>query len=334
MHDKLLLMPHKVPEGPSSQLAKPSDIAMEAGDLQDEYKELCDSANDLIDILSEECKVLYANAAWLRTLGYTEAESAELSLWDIVHPDDAAMSREAIRRLLSGQPPRRFEVRFRRKDGSTVYLEGTSTCRREEGKPVLIRGILRDITERKRAEQELREVHERLQTALLREQEIARIDPLTHVANRRALYELGETELLRARRYRRPLTFVSIDLDNFKQVNDALGHGTGDAVLVSVASALRGELRATDIVARMGGDEFAIILPETGAESARVVLDKLHAKLLEAAESNDWRVTFSIGAVSFLSAPDSLEEAMRLADDTLYSTKHQGKNAVSVAVVG
>ncbi len=327
-------MHEEVPEDTSSRLAKRADVALEAGDLQDEYKELCDSANDLIDVLSSEGKVLYANAAWLRTLGYTEAEVAGLFVWDVVHPDDLAWSREAIRRLLSGQPPGRFEVRFRRKDGSTVYLEGTSTCRREEGKPLIIRGILRDISERKRAEQELREMHERLQTALLREQEIARIDPLTHVANRRAFYELGETELLRARRYRRPLTFVSVDLDNFKQVNDALGHATGDAVLVSVASTLRSELRATDIVARMGGDEFDIILPETGAESARVVLNKLHAKLLEAAESNDWKVTFSMGAVSFLSAPSSLEEAMGLADDALYSTKHQGKNAVSVAIVG
>ena len=327
-------MQQKVPEGPASRVAKPTAIAMEAGDLQDEYKELCDSANDLIDILSEECKVLYANAAWLRTLGYSPAEVAGLSLWDVVHPDDLAWSKEAIRRLLSGQPPGRFEVRFRRKDGSTVYLEGTSTCRRVEAKPVLIRGILRDITERKRAEHELQEMHERLRAALLREHEIARIDPLTHVANRRALYELGQTELLRARRYRRPLTFVSIDLDNSKQVNDALGHATGDAVLVSVASTLRGELRATDIVARMGGDEFVIILPETAAESARVVLDKLHARLLEAAESNHWKVTFSIGAVSFLSAPGSLEEAMGLADDALYSIKHQGKNAVSVAAVG
>jgi diguanylate cyclase (GGDEF)-like protein/PAS domain S-box-containing protein len=305
-----------------------------AADLENEYKELCDSANDLIDILSSEGRVLYANAAWQQTLGYTAAEVAGLSLWDVVHPDDLAQAREGIRRLVRGEPPGRFEVRFRRKDGSTVYLEGTVTCRRLEGKPILIRGILREIGERKRAEQQLREMHEQLQDALRREEEIARIDPLTQVANRRAFYELGEAELARARRYRHPLTFVCIDLDNFKRVNDTLGHTTGDAVLVSVAGALRRELRVTDILARMGGDEFAVILPETDPQSARVVLEKLYAGLLATIGANDWEVTFSIGAASFFVPPGSLEEALRFADDTMYSVKNQGKNGVSVALIG
>jgi diguanylate cyclase (GGDEF)-like protein/PAS domain S-box-containing protein len=314
--------------------AEGNDPAAETGDLQGEYKELCDSAYDLIDILSAEGKVLYANATWRQTLGYTPAEVAGLFLWDVVHPEDLPQAREGIRRLLSGEPPNRFEVRFRRKDGSAVYLEGTVNCRRTPGKPVLIRGILREIGERKRAEQLLREMHESLQDALRREQEIARIDPLTHVANRRAFYELGAAELRRARRYRRALTFVCIDLDNFKRLNDTLGHITGDAVLVSVAGTLRSELRGTDIVARMGGDEFAVILPETDVESARIVLDKLHSGLLETIGSNHWDVTFSIGAASFLVPPASLEEALRMADDTMYSVKNQGKNGVSVALIG
>jgi diguanylate cyclase (GGDEF)-like protein/PAS domain S-box-containing protein len=305
-----------------------------AGDLQDEYKELCDSADDLIDILSEEGKVLYANATWRQTLGYTAAEVPNLSLWDVVHPDDLAQAREGIHRLVAGRPPGRFEVRFRRKDGSTVYLEGTVTCRRVSGKPILIHGILREIGERKRAEQQVREMHELLQDALRREEEIARIDPLTQVANRRAFYELGEVELARAKRYERPLTFVCIDLDNFKRVNDTLGHTTGDAVLVTVAGALRRELRVTDSVARMGGDEFAVILPETDPHAARIVLDKLHSGLLETMGSNHWDVTFSIGAGSFLVPPSTLEEAMRIADDTMYSVKNQRKNGVSVTLVG
>jgi diguanylate cyclase (GGDEF)-like protein/PAS domain S-box-containing protein len=306
----------------------------QAGALQDEYKELCDSANDLIDILSADGKVLYANAAWQRTLGYAAAEVSGLSLWDVVHPDDLPQARNGIRHLIAGGNPPRFEVRFRTKGGATVHLEGTVTCRRVEGKPILIKGILRDISERKRAEVELRQMHERLQTALEREQELARIDPLTQVANRRAFYELAEMELARSRRYRRPLTFVCIDLDNFKLVNDALGHLTGDAVLVTVASTLRDELRATDVVARMGGDEFEIMLPETNAESARVVLDKLHAALQRALASNHWSVTLSIGAATFLVPPRSLEHAVRLADETMYSIKNQGKNGVSVALIG
>ncbi|HUK23864.1 MAG TPA: diguanylate cyclase [Terriglobales bacterium] len=315
-----------------SPAAPETVLSFEAGDLQDQYKELCDSANDLIDILAADGKVLYANAAWQKALGYSAEEVSRLTLWDVVHPDDQAQSREGIRRLLAGYEPPRFEVRFRSKTGATIHLEGTASCRRQAGKPLLIRGILRDVGERKRAERELHEVHQRLQTALKREREIARIDPLTQVANRRAFYEMAEVELARARRSRKPLSFACVDIDDFKKVNDALGHLTGDAVLVSIASTLRGSVRSTDIVARMGGDEFQIILSDTDANAAQAVLGKLRRALLQSVESNGWPVTFSIGAASFLVPPSSIEEAVRLADDAMYSVKNRDKNGVAVAM--
>lgn len=232
-------------------------------------------------MLSPDLKFLYTNTAWQKTLGYTAEEASHLSLVDVVHPDDWEGSQKSVRALLAGNPGQNhFEVRFHTKNGATVNLEGTVNCRRENGKPLLIRGILRDVTERKQAEEKLKRVQQQLEAALIKEQELARIDPLTHVSNRRAFYELAEIEIVRARRNGCPLSVAYMDVDNFKFVNDDLGHATGDLVLVTIASTLRSELRASDIVARLGGDEFAILLPETDAESAQAVLDKLRARLL------------------------------------------------------
>lgn len=316
-----------------AHLKKGEENRQVLAESEEGYRELCDSANDLIDVLTPEGKVLYANAAWQRALGYRPEEVSGLTLKDVVHPDDWPQSEEGLRRLAAGNGPSRFEVRFRAKDSSTIFLEGTVSCRRVEGKPVVICGILRDITERKRAELQVQQLQQRLKESLAKEQELARIDPLTHVANRRAFYEVAEAESARARRYRRPISVAYLDIDDFKRVNDTLGHSTGDALLVSVASTLRSQLRTTDVVARMGGDEFALMLPETDATSAQVVLEKLQRALLETARASDWQVTFSIGAASFVTAPDSLDTMLRLADEELYAIKAQGKNRVSVAVV-
>ena len=299
-----------------------------------EYHELCDNAFDLIDMLTPNGKFIYTNRAWREVLGYSAEEAAHLWLKDVVHPEDLSYAQRSICGLLAGEPGRnRFEVRFRKKNGETMYLEGTVNCRRQEDRPTVIQGILRDVTTRKKAEQELRELQRRLQLALEKEKELARVDPLTHLANRRAFYEQAEVEIARAWRYSRPLCIAYMDIDNFKFINDRLGHSTGDALLVTLASTLRSELRASDLVGRMGGDEFAILLPETDAASAESVLTKLQEALLQTMKQNAWNVTFSIGAASFPNPPASLEEMIRVADEAMYASKAQGKNDVSVVVV-
>src|SRR5437773_2624774 len=121
----------------------------------------------------------------------------------------------------------------------------------------------------------------RLRLAHARERELARRDALTGAPNARAFYELAGAEIARARRYIHPFSVAYLDLDDFKLVNDRLGHLAGDAVLRSVARALGGVLRASDVVARLGGDEFAVLLPEAGAAPARLATDKLRQALAE-----------------------------------------------------
>lgn len=169
-----------------------------------------------------------------------------------------------------------------------------------------------------------------LRRALDREKEMARVDSLTGVANRRQFVELATIELSRSRRHGRPLTMAYLDLDNFKQVNDQRGHAAGDALLQAVAGALRGRLRLTDTIGRMGGDEFAICLPETGATAAETVLSDLRLQVAAALPEGAAPVTLSMGAVTYASPPATVDALLRGADQALYAAKRGGKNRITL----
>ncbi len=172
-----------------------------------------------------------------------------------------------------------------------------------------------------------------LKNALEKQKELARTDPLTSVANRRAFFELANMELNKARRYRHPFSVVYIDIDNFKKVNDNLGHNVGDRLLCSVAKMIKQNIRVIDILARLGGDEFAILLSETGAEAASLVVRKLKNKLLSIMQGNGWPVTFSMGVVTFKIFPDSVDEMINVADSQMYAAKKKGKNRIHYKIV-
>jgi diguanylate cyclase (GGDEF)-like protein len=169
-----------------------------------------------------------------------------------------------------------------------------------------------------------------LKRALEREQEMARVDALTGVANRRHFLEMAAMELSRARRNGRPLTVAYLDVDDFKQVNDQRGHAAGDALLRAVAAALRGRLRLTDSIGRMGGDEFAICLPETTAAAAERVLSDLRSQVGTSLGADVAPVTLSMGAVTYASPPASVDVLLRGADQALYAAKRGGKNRLSI----
>ena len=133
-------------------------------------------------------------------------------------------------------------------------------------------------------------------------------------------------EIGRAQRTQRPITFCYIDLDNFKSVNDTHGHETGDELLRHVVGALSAHVRPTDLLARVGGDEFAILLPETDYDQAHAVLKRLVAELRAEMNSNNWPVTGSIGAITYTSVPGSVDAMVRRADDLMYDAKKHGKN--------
>jgi diguanylate cyclase (GGDEF)-like protein len=164
------------------------------------------------------------------------------------------------------------------------------------------------------------------------EETLARTDALTRIANRRAFFEAASLELERLRRHGRPLTVAYIDLDDFKVVNDRLGHAQGDALLVTVARTLRGATRAVDAVARLGGDEFGLILPETDAPMAEAILTRLRGTLLAETRLSGWSSGFSIGAAVFLVAPRDVDELTARADELMYMAKRSSKGSLRIGV--
>ena len=168
--------------------------------------------------------------------------------------------------------------------------------------------------------------------ALLRtarhERLMARRDHLTGLQNSRAFYDLAATELRSLARTGRPLTLAYIDIDHFKTVNDRLGHAAGDAVLVETGRTLVAAMRDVDTAARIGGDEFMVLLPETDPAQAQVALARVHRHLSEAAIASDWEVGYSIGAVTFTSSPGSVEEMVAKADRIMYEVKQSKKGTI------
>jgi diguanylate cyclase (GGDEF)-like protein len=163
---------------------------------------------------------------------------------------------------------------------------------------------------------------------LLRESRMAREDALTQLPNRREFRERGLQAFAQAQRQGASFTAVFIDLDRFKEVNDTLGHDTGDALLAAVARAIREQVRASDIPGRLGGDEFALLLPNMDAQAASGFVEKLRKRLLEGMTEKGWPVTFSIGIASYQVAPQDFDLLVKQADTLMYEVKHSGRNRV------
>jgi diguanylate cyclase (GGDEF)-like protein len=168
----------------------------------------------------------------------------------------------------------------------------------------------------------------RLHASMVRERRLARTDSLTGAANARTFYETAAQEAERARRTGRPLTMAYLDLDDFKQLNDRLGHAAGDAALVHAVAAVRAQLRGADLLARLGGDEFALLLPDTDADGAVALLRRIQALLGQEMHRKALPVTFSIGAITFGRPCTDVDLMIRRIDALMYQAKVRGKGRI------
>lgn len=155
-------------------------------------------------------------------------------------------------------------------------------------------------------------------------------DPLTKLSNWRHFEQYSSQLLRQASGQPTKMTVAYIDLDNFKQVNDALGHGAGDQVLVTVSQVLQQQLRSQDMVARLGGDEFAVILVHVDLPKAKEILQRIQVAVQQEMKNHGWPVTLSIGAMVFSIAPPSINPMLKMVDDLMYEVKKNGKNNLKI----
>jgi diguanylate cyclase (GGDEF)-like protein/PAS domain S-box-containing protein len=310
-------------EGAPALLASLRDITERrlAEKTRSQLAAIVESSDDAIIGLSASGAVESWNAGAQRLYRYTPEEAIGHPIFDLIAPDQAEDRQRMVRRVLSGGRVEQLDTRDHRKDGSAVDVSITdSPIRDASGEVIGVARIARDVTARKRMERELKFYADH--------------DALTGLFNRRRLGEELAHQCARTARYDETSALLVGDIDNFKLVNDSLGHKAGDQLLKGVAEAMSSRLRTTDLLARLGGDEFAVLLPRTDLDSAHATADSLRTAvgaLTTIFEGQALRVTISFGITGIEGALVSPDDALAIADLAMYEAKHQGRNRIMTA---
>jgi two-component system, cell cycle response regulator len=282
------------------------------------FQAIIDLAQDAIIAYDDDRIISLFNPAAERMFGYDHSDIVGRPL-SLLLPEIGEDSVSPLESAIAGgdnEKPALPEVKAVRRCGD-VFPAEAALSRIEHPSGRLYTLVLRDISERKAAEDELRR--------------LATTDPLTSVANRREFMEAAERELARVRRYGRPLALLMLDVDHFKSINDAYGHAAGDDVLVTLAAETRECLRECDVIGRLGGEEFAVILPETPLVEALEVAERLRRRLQGLSircGPHNINFTVSIGVGACAASDMSIEAPLTRADHALYTAKREGRNRV------
>jgi diguanylate cyclase (GGDEF)-like protein/PAS domain S-box-containing protein len=288
-------------------------------EVRERFESAFDNAPIGMALIAMDDRWLQVNDALCRITGHTQEQLKATTLRAMTHPDDEDLDTQDLKELLTGQiQSYQVEKRYRHAWGHHVWVLVTASIVRDEGRrPLYIVMQVQDISERK-------ELARRLEYSVDH-------DFLTGLFNRRHFEHRLGNETSRASRYGAPGAVLIIDLDNFKDVNDTFGHKAGDDVLKGVAGLLRERLRHTDVVARFGGDEFAVLLPQTDADRAQSVAEELVKALgrqTAVLADHTIHITASIGVTLFEGLTDT--EALAYADLAMYEAKETGRNRVAM----
>ncbi|MDR2306350.1 MAG: diguanylate cyclase [Paucimonas sp.] len=294
---------------------------------------------------------VYRNPGWYAMLGYTSHSMANSVLtWEsVIHPEDYPRVMAHFEAYIDQRNERyRIEYRCRCQDGSYLWIEdsGHVIARNPDGSVARMLGAHRNIDAGKRlvagleqrnqslecqvAERtrELSWVNQQLQRQLDENRELAERDALTRTANRYRLETTLKQACERAARFRQPLALIAMDLDDFKPINDRHGHARGDAALVAVTACIRQRLREQDLLARWGGDEFVVVMPQTTLEQACSIADEIRQVLAELPAVGESRLTMSYGVAQW-GEGELPHELLDRADKALYRAKAAGKNVIA-----
>jgi len=268
---------------------------------------------DAVFAVDADAGVVFASAACERIFGYTPQEMLGKSMFEMMLPADRERTRLSVISVMAGHPQFNFENRYVRKDGRIVHIMWSARWSPADRLRI---GVARDVTERKQAEAEQAMLQQRLQY-------LADHDQLTGLANRRVFLDRFKHALAQAKSCSECLSVLYIDLDEFKQVNDTRGHGVGDALLQQVASRLRHCVDESDTVARMGGDEFVVLMP-TPLLPATHCARKIQAVLRQPfqIEGDSLQISPSVGIASYPEHGEIEEDLLRYADQAMYDMKN------------
>ena len=312
---------------PATQDTKSSN--KDSADFQSRLiKAIYDTSPDGILVVDAQGMVVAHNRQFLQLWDIATSQLHMKADGTAIGESDAPLLAEVVARV---QNPAAFLERVRElydnpqlddhceielKDGRT--LERHSTVLRGEQEQYLGRvWFFRDITAQKKHE-----------AALI---QLARHDPLTGTANRRYFFERAEQEFMRSRRYQAPLSIALIDVDHFKHINDQHGHATGDEVLKLLSEKITALLRESDLLARIGGEEFAILMPSTGLAGAALMAERLRMTIAEEASPVAGlmlHLRFSAGVTQLKAQDQSIEDCLRRADEAMYKAKQAGRDRV------
>ena len=323
----------------------------------DKYKDLYDNAPDMLLSLDvKTAKIIECNQTLSKSLGYTKEEIIGQPVFWAYHPDCIEEANNAFQSFVETGEVHDAELELKRKDGSKIDVSlNVSAVRDEQGNILYSRSIWRDITEFKRAENALREQEESLEKLVAeRTTELTKInnklqneivdrkniekrlvylaqhDPLTNLYNKPICEEMLNKAISRAIRHKKHAAILYVDIDNFKNINDSMGHEAGDHLLREIAKLITKTIRKSDVASRTGGDEFVIILDDINNPQQAGVVAK---KLIDTVSATSFRIdekavntTISIGVATFPRGGESTNELFKNADTAMYQAKKNGKN--------
>ncbi|MBU1275298.1 MAG: diguanylate cyclase [Proteobacteria bacterium] len=294
-------------------------IEKELMESEERYRSLFECSKDAIVTTDARGNILMANQASKMLFGLTDAEMLSKNFGEFYV--DSAMGRKFLADVNKKGFIRDFGVQLYKSDGLIMdCLMTVSSKYSPDGTITGYEGIIRDVTPFKELEEELRR--------------LATTDSLTGLNTRRNFMELTKNEIRRSWRYKAPLSMIMLDIDHFKNINDTYGHSAGDLVLRELAVRCMEQLRSTDIMGRLGGEEFAVTLVESDSEVAAFVAERIRKAIAEEIFSlvnEEVWITISIGVATRYGTNDDIEKLLERADKALYLAKANGRNRVEVS---
>ena len=277
----------------------------------------------------------FFNRAWNIFVSAKEDQDQNLSWTELIHPDDREEYLAKISYVLSDPKPVEAEYRLRHYGGNYHwFLEKILPRIDSYGTLLGFIASATDISNLKQAEelisQSSMDLEKQVASRTEQLEQLMLTDPLTGAGNRRMLMKRLEEEVLRAHRYQRPLTLAFFDVDHFKKINDTFGHAVGDLVLTGVVESLKSGLRDCDLLGRFGGEEFVVLLPETGIEKAAQVAERMRMDIEELKLSQiEGSITISAGLAT-LRSDENGDDLLVRSDRALYRAKDGGRNCCCI----